>query len=112
MVIVSKVRASIEEQRLLLGLTRDQVLICTDMYGSTSGTYDAQVSLCSVFELDGLTDPSIVNDLLSPVSSGSLNWFFVGISASQIRLAGSCNPHLERYFRFGCFGNPHDQETE
>lgn len=34
----------IEEQRHLLGLTREQVLICTDMYGSTSGTYGANVS--------------------------------------------------------------------
>lgn len=39
-----QVRALIEAQRLLLGLTRDQVLICTDMYGSTSGTYGANVS--------------------------------------------------------------------
>lgn len=39
-----QVRASIEEHRLLLGLTRDQVLISTDMYGSTSGTYSAKVS--------------------------------------------------------------------
>lgn len=39
-----QVRAMIEEHRLQLGLTRDQVLICTDMYGSTSGTYLADVS--------------------------------------------------------------------
>eukprot|EP00752_Nemacystus_decipiens_P011546 g10252.t1 len=34
-----EVRAAVEEHRLRLGLTRDQVIFSTDMYGSTSGTY-------------------------------------------------------------------------
>ncbi|CAM9450103.1 unnamed protein product [Pylaiella littoralis] len=36
-----QVRDLIEEQRRLLGLTVDQVLFSTDMYGSASGTYHA-----------------------------------------------------------------------
>lgn len=41
--IKKKVRDTIEEQRLLLGLDKDQVLFNTDMYGSTSGTFNAMV---------------------------------------------------------------------
>ena len=33
-----------EEHRLRLGLTREQVIFSTDMYGSTSGTYGKNVS--------------------------------------------------------------------
>ncbi|CAM9316179.1 unnamed protein product [Ascophyllum nodosum] len=36
-----EVRAVIEENRIALGYTRNQVLFSTDMYGSTSGTYNS-----------------------------------------------------------------------
>eukprot|EP00903_Cladosiphon_okamuranus_P019123 g17595.t1 len=34
-----EVRSQVEEHRIRLGLTREQVIFSTDMYGSTSGTY-------------------------------------------------------------------------
>lgn len=34
-----EIRTVIEEQRIALGLTRKQVLVSTDLYGSTSGTF-------------------------------------------------------------------------
>ena len=37
----------VEEHRLRLGFTRGQVLFSTDLYGSTSGTYRAEV--CFLF---------------------------------------------------------------
>jgi len=39
MVVCLQVREIIEEYRRELGLTRDQVIFSTDMYGNTSGTY-------------------------------------------------------------------------
>ena len=38
-----QVRTVVEKHRLRLGFTRDQVLFSTDLYGSTSGTYRAEV---------------------------------------------------------------------
>lgn len=38
-----QVRTVVEEHRLRLGFTREQVLFSTDLYGSTSGTYRAEV---------------------------------------------------------------------
>lgn len=42
--MILKVRSQVEEHRLRLGLTREQVIFSTDMYGSTSGTYGKNVS--------------------------------------------------------------------
>lgn len=39
-----QVRSQVEEHRLRLGLTREQVIFSTDMHGSTSGTYGKNVS--------------------------------------------------------------------
>lgn len=35
----------IERERISSGLSRNQVLVTTDMYGTTSGTYSASVSV-------------------------------------------------------------------
>lgn len=43
LLIIVKVRSQVEEHRIRLELTREQVIFSTDMYGSTSGTYGKKV---------------------------------------------------------------------
>lgn len=71
-----QIRASIEEQRLLLGLKRSQVLICTDLFGSTSGTYEADVSS---HERDGGLENSLRK------GGGSINYLVLRVLFSIVR---------------------------